>query len=63
MYGYKNVLNTNVADRIRIFFGLPDPYPLVSDTDPAPDPDQAKIVRKSLKLSYVKLSTCSIQQC
>ncbi len=36
----KKSLSTNVADRIRrihMFLGLPDPDPLVRDTDPTPD--------------------------
>ncbi len=32
--------------RIHMFLGLPDPDPLVIDTDPAPDPDPSIIKQK-----------------
>jgi hypothetical protein len=33
--------------RIHMFLGLPDPDPLVRDTDPAPDPDPSIIKQNS----------------
>jgi hypothetical protein len=44
--------------RIRMFFGLPDPYPLVRGTDPALAPDllsSSKIVRKTFILPVLGL--------